>query len=288
MIFAMDSHRDLSNYHTHCGLDDGHGPLEEYVQKALSKGFSSLGFSCHTPFIIDDEWHMKKDDFPYYIEELHRLKNQYKDRIEIYVGLECDYLEQTGELIGSEYIGSLDYSIASVHSMFHTKSGKYLSVDGPIEEFNTLLIDNFNNDIQAFVNHYYFLQEEMIHQHTFDILGHCDLIKKHNKENIFFDQTSQWYQKTVNKFLKVAAKHHTRIEVNTGGMARGATKEIYPSPHILGLCNELDICVTLNSDAHESSQLDFFFSGADDLLVQKGYRTIDILYHGFWQEVPIV
>lgn len=284
----MDTHRDLSNYHTHCGLDDGHGTLEEIVQKALSKGFSSLGFSCHTPFIVDDGWHMRKEDFPYYIEEIHRLKGVYKDRIELYAGLEFDYLEETGELIGSEYRDMIDYSIASVHLMFHKKSKTYLSVDGPIDEFTTLLHDNFSNDITAFANHYYALQEEMISAHTFDILGHCDLIKKHNKENIYFDPSTSWYQKTVNRFLKVAAKHHTRIEVNTGGMARGATKEVYPSPYMLSICRDLGIPVTLNSDAHESSQLDFFFSGADDLLVQKGYKSIDVLYHGFWQEVSIV
>lgn len=284
----MDTHRDLSNYHTHCGLDDGHGTLEEIVQKAISKGFSSLGFSCHTPFIVEDDWHMRKEDFPYYIEELYRLKGVYKDRIELYSGLECDYIEQTGELIGSEYVDKLDYTIGSVHAMYHKESGSYLSFDGPIEEFNTLLRDNFQGDIQAFVLHYYHLQEEMIRQHKFDILGHCDLIKKHNKENLFFDPSSSWYQKIVHRFLKTAAKHHTRIEVNTGGMARGATKEVYPSPYMLGICNEYGIKVTLNSDAHQKDGLDFFFSGADDLLVQIGYKSIDVLYHGFWQEVPII
>lgn len=287
-MFFMDTHRDLSNYHTHCGLDDGSGTLEEIVQKAISKGFSSLGFSCHTPFIVEDEWHMRKEDFPYYVEEIHRLKGVYKDRIELYCGLECDYVEQTGELIGSEYKEMLDYTIGSVHSMYHKQSDSYLSIDGPIDEFETLLKDTFKSDIQAFVQHYYLLQEEMIQHHKFDILGHCDLMKKHNKDAIYFDQTSSWYQKTVRNFLKVAAKHQTRIEVNTGGMARGATKEVYPSPYMLGICNEYDIRVTLNSDAHQKDNLDFFFSQADDLLVQIGYKTIDILYHGFWQEVPII
>ena len=288
MILYMDTHRDLTNYHTHCGLDDGQGTLEDIVQKAISKGFSSLGFSCHTPFIIEDEWHMRKEDFSYYIDELYRLKGLYKDRIELYSGLECDYIEHTGELVGSEYAGMLDYTIGSVHAMYHKKSGTYLSIDGPIEEFNTLLHDNFADDIQAFVSHYYTLQEEMIHKHKFDILGHCDLIKKYNFENKYFDQASSWYQKIVHRFIKVVAKHHTMIEVNTGGMARGATKEVYPSPYMLSLCKEYDIPVTLNSDAHQRDHLDFFFSGADDLLVQIGYKSINVMYHGFWQEVPII
>jgi histidinol-phosphatase (PHP family) len=262
--------------------------MEEYVLSALSNGFSALGFSCHAPGTLEDDWHMKRDDFLYYVDEMYRLKQIYSDRIELYTGLELDYLEDTRELVGQQYVDQLDYTIASVHMMKHKKSGAYLSVDGPIEEFTTLLADNFNNDIEAFVNYYFTLEEKMIAEHSFDILGHCDLIKKHNKDNRFFDPTSPWYTKITNRFLKVVAKHHTRIEINTGGIARGATKEVYPSPSMLLVCNSLGIPITLNSDAHESSKLDFFFSSADDLLVQQGYRSIEMLLHGMWQEVTIV
>ena len=284
----MEMRRYISSYHTHCGLDDGHGTMEEYVLSALSKGFSALGFSCHAPGTLQDEWHMKKDDFSYYLEEIHRLKQVYCDRIELYGGLELDYLEGNGELVGSEYKDQLDFTIASVHMIRHTASGEYLSVDGPIEEFVTLLEDNFNNDIEKFVHYYYSLEERMISEHSFDILGHCDLIKKHNRDNRFFDPQSQWYKKISGHFLKTAAKHNVRIEVNTGGIARGATREVYPSPAMLETCRSLGIPVTLNSDAHQARDLDFFFSSADDLLVQQGYRSVDMLLHGIWQEVPIV
>jgi len=288
MIIRMEMHQEKSNYHTHCGLDDGYGTLEEYVLSALSKGFTSLGFSCHTPGKLVDDWHMKTEDFPYYLEEINRLKQIYSDRIEIYTGLELDYLEETGELVGSQFMEHLDFTIASVHMIKHKMSDAYLSVDGPIEEFTTLLKDNFNNDIKEFVHYYYQLEEKLVSEHSFDILGHCDLIKKHNKDNCFFDAQEQWYTKIADHFLETAAKNHTRIEINTGGIARGATKEVYPSPSMIETCHNLSIPVTLNSDAHESSNLDFFFSSADDLLVQQGYRSIDMLIHGIWQEIPII
>jgi histidinol-phosphatase (PHP family) len=172
--------------------------------------------------------------------------------------------------------------------MKHTKSGMYLSIDGPIAEFETLLQDNFRGDIQKFATHYFTLQERMISQHSFDLLGHCDLMKKHNTINNYFDPNSQWYRKAASHLLKVASKHHVRIEVNTGGISRVATTEPYPSMDMLSECSELGIPVTLSSDAHQSSHIDFYFSQADDQLVQVGYRNLDVLQHGMWQTVSIV
>ncbi len=284
----MSTSKIMSSYHTHCGLDDGKGTMEEIVLAAISRGFTALGFSCHTPITPEDDWHMKREDFSYYIGEIQRLKDAYRDRIEVYAGLELDYLEESDELAGSEFQDQLDYSIASVHLMKHKKSGAYLAIDGPIEEFTTLLEDNFNNRMELFAAHYFALQEKMISSFSFDLLGHCDLIKKQNKENRFFDPASPWYVKAYTGMLKTAAHRNVRIEVNTGGIARGATRELYPSPDMVRLCGELGIPLTLNSDAHQSSHLDFSFSSATDQLIQSGIRSLEILEHGFWRTVSIL
>jgi histidinol-phosphatase (PHP family) len=284
----MERTKGLSNFHTHCNLDDGTGVMEEYVLSALSKGFSALGFSCHTPGKLQDGWHMRTEDFPGYLEEIARLRSLYKDRIEIYAGLELDYLEDTREMVGYEYRDQVDYTIGSVHMMRHAKSDRYLAVDGPIEEYELLLEDNFQGDIQRFVGYYFEIQERMIAQYRFDLLGHCDLMKKRNKGNRFFDPKEPWYRKLASHLLKTARKHKVRIEVNTGGMARGATDEVYPSFEMIEECALLGIPLTLSSDAHQSAHLDFYFSQADDQLVQAGHRTLDVLQHGMWQSVPIV
>ncbi len=284
----MNRSRITGSYHTHCGLDDGHGTMEEIVLSAISKGFTALGFSCHTPITPEDDWHMKRDDFPYYLGELKRLKDVYRDRIELYAGLELDYLEGTDELAGSEYAEDLDYTIASVHMMKHEKSGTYLSIDGPIEEFTTLLEDNFAGSIEDFVSHYFTLQKRMMRSHSFDILGHCDLMKKHNRDNRFFDASQAWYQKASRSLIQSAAEKQVRIEVNTGGIARGATKEVYPSPDMILLCGELSVPLMLNSDAHRADQLDFSFAGTEDLLIQSGIKSLDMLEHGFWTTVPLL
>lgn len=277
----------LSNLHTHCGLDHGEGPMEEYVLRALSLGFNTLGFSCHTPCILEDDWHMKRSNLDYYLSEIHRLQDVYGNRIEIHAGLELDYLEDTKELLGMEYSSQVDYTIASVHFLRHKNSGNYLTVDGPVAEFEALLTDNFHGDIQAFIARFFQIEEELMEHHRFDLLGHCDLIKKRNMGNKYFNPQDPWYQHLTSHLLKTAKKQKIRIEVNTGGIARGAINETYPSMEMIRECANLGIALTLSSDAHQSTHLDFYFAQATDLLIQAGYQTLDTLRHGLWQPAPI-
>ncbi|MFA7371352.1 MAG: histidinol-phosphatase [Sphaerochaetaceae bacterium] len=278
----------FSNFHTHCSLDDGTGALEDYVRQAISQDLSALGFSCHTPMPFFDEWHMKKADFPYYLEEINRLRELYKDEIELYIGLELDYLEDTGELAGSEYSDYLDFTIASLHMMKHAKSGQYLTIDGPVKEFVTLLEDNFSGDIRRFATHYFSLQEKMVNTYKFDILGHCDLIKKRNSYNLFFDEHASWYRDLTTNFLRNICDKAVRLEISTGGIARNSIKETYPSPEMVKECARLGIPLTLNSDAHYSLHITHFFEEAKELLIDAGHKTVDTLKEGKWISVPLL
>ena len=266
-----------TNYHTHCELDDGKSSLEEYVLRARDLGYDHLGFSCHTPMAEDDAWHLKKCDFPRYLEDVRDLKEYHRSSISIHTGLELDYLELTGELAGSQYMKELDYTIGSVHMMYHRRSQSYLSVDGPVEEFETLLAENFAGDIRSMVAYYFKLQEQMITMHTFDILGHCDLIKKRNTDCRFFDPDEPWYRELALTFLKSVKTHGVRIEVNSGGIARGATHEVYPAPWMLQECARLGIPVVLSSDAHDPEHLAAGFDLALQAVTAAGIGEIQYL-----------
>lgn len=264
------------------------GEIEDYVKEALSQGFSALGFSCHTPGKLQDNWHMKNEDFPYYIEEINRLKGLYGKEIELYIGLELDYLEDTEEMVGNEFLEHLDFTIGSLHMMRHAKSDRYLTIDGPVDEFKTLLADNFNGDIKKFAAHYYTLQERMMESYKFDFLGHCDLIKKRNSNNEFFNPEEEWYQEMSLGFLEKVAANNVRLEISTGGIARNSIEETYPSPEMVKRCAELEIPLTLNSDAHYYPHIAHFFPEALELLEEVGYESIDVLTDGEWKATPII
>lgn len=112
----------LKNYHTHtyrCGHASGND--EEYVLEAIKNGIKVLGFSDHIPF---DDFEQKGirmnfDMIDDYVSSLKQLKEKYKDKIEIHIGLEAefdpkrkDYYKYLMENKGIEYF------IMGQHIMF--------------------------------------------------------------------------------------------------------------------------------------------------------------------------
>ena len=278
----------LSNYHSHFKLDDGKGDLTEYAESALKRGLSIIGVSPHAPLPYENEWTMTIDGLSEYLAMMPRFKSEYAGRLEILTGLEIDYVP--GKIAPSDSrwdsIG-LEYRIGSVHSLEDAVTGEDLSVDGPVEELIKLLEHSFAGDIKTLAKAYFSSQSEMLELGGFDILGHCDLIKKRNTGNRFFDQNEKWYRDLALEMLKTAAETDVIVEVNTGGLSRGATTEVYPSPWMLGKCLEFDIPLVLSADAHSPDHLDFHFKETIELLKTTGYGEIYFFSGGKWQSQPI-
>ena len=106
----------LSNYHSHCTFCDGRSIPEDFVRFAITHGFRAYGFSSHSPLPFETFWNMSKDDMPEYLQEIKRLKQKYSDQLEIYAGLEIDYLDETYNA-SIPYFQELplDYRIGSIH-----------------------------------------------------------------------------------------------------------------------------------------------------------------------------
>lgn len=279
----MKNHLWYGDFHSHSHFDDGNGPLESYVERALQLEFSAFGFSGHTPMPVDDNWHIPQADFPRYVEEIGSLKEQYQGQIELYGGLEFDYLEQEQFLQGSQWIELLDYTIGSLHYFYCDSEHGYLSFDGSRTDFELLLEIRFKGDIRQMVEHYFALQIEMVNNFSFSFLAHCDLIKKLNTDNRYFSATASWYQVAYRELLSAVKASGHRLEINSGGLARQAVAELYPSSEIIAQAVELKIPLVLCSDAHRSSHLGHHFNEARTLLLQQGAKEICTLSEGRWQ-----
>ena len=86
-----------ANYHTHtkrCG--HATGTMEEYIINAIEAGYKVLGFSDHAPFpgVVQEGIRMTYDMLDSYIQEFQRLKEKYRDHIELHIGLEAEYVEK--------------------------------------------------------------------------------------------------------------------------------------------------------------------------------------------------
>ncbi|HZK27483.1 MAG TPA: histidinol-phosphatase [Thermoclostridium sp.] len=272
----------ITNYHTHCAFCDGKLMPEDYVLSAVKKGFTSIGFTSHAPVLFETDWTMKPTNLPIYIDLINSLKGKYKNEIQIYTGLETDYYPGCKDY--RDYPG-VDYTIGAIHFIYDEKNRKYMALDGSIDEFIETLDITFNGDIQALVEVYYDLLREMLKTHTPDILAHLDVIKKNNINNQFFIETDSWYRKQVEELLKIIKKNNVIVEVNTGGISRGYTTDVYPSSWILRLMKQMDIPLVLNSDAHHPDWIDTYYNNALDIIKKSGYTHERILYDGHWQDV---
>ena len=104
------------NLHTHSVYSDGKSQPREIVEEAIRQELTTLGFSEHSPLPFDNTFSVKSADMPRYVAEIAQLKEEFKDKIDIYCGLEADYLTGVSEpfaLTKEKY--HLDYLIGGVH-----------------------------------------------------------------------------------------------------------------------------------------------------------------------------
>ena len=166
-------------------------------------------------------------------------------------------------------------------------SGLWYGVDGPDSEFLHLLDNVFHGDIRAMVKEYFRLEKELLREHSFDILGHCDLMKKKNRDGRYFDESSSWYREESLSLLEAVAAKGVIMEVNTGGIARGYHPEFYPGLWMLEKAAGMGIPVTLNSDAHNPEKISTSFSESLSIIRQAGYTGLSLFQGGRWSTQPI-
>ena len=277
-----------TNYHSHSEFCDGTGKLEDYVKSAIKKGFDVLGFSGHAPLPFESDWTIPKASLETYIDELKRLKGIYKEKIEIKIGLEVDYIKNIMGPSDSFYkeIG-LDFIIGSIHLLPDGETEGYLSVDYKKSEIEQLINKTFRGDARLLVKEYYSKIREMSEYRGFDIIGHLDVIKKTNIDSIYFDETEDWYKKEIDLTLECIAASKQIIEINTGNILNDPSR-IYPSPWILKRAKYYDIPIMLNSDAHRPDRIDNYFKEAKIMILNAGYSEIKVFIGDKWINDKII
>ena len=80
---------DMQNLHIHSTYADGKDRPEEMILEAISKGFDSIGFSEHSYMHFSSyPYQMTVEDMSVYKNEIRTLKKKYKDKIEVFCGIE--------------------------------------------------------------------------------------------------------------------------------------------------------------------------------------------------------
>lgn len=257
-----------ANAHTHTTFCDGTCSAEEMVQKAIQEGFHCLGFSGHSYTWFDKSYTMSQEKEVLYRQEILRLKEVYKDQIDIVLGAEVDGLAHAAEK------GVYDYVIGSCHHIYSPEFDRHYTVDYTIEELERCKNEAFGGNGMAMVKAYFEMMSDMVSKRKPDIVGHLDLIRKLNAGNRFFDETSAEYRKMAMACAKTCVEENCVIEINTGGVYRRYRNTPYPAEPILRYIAELGGKVTINSDAHDTEALNYMFSQALDLIRRCGFKTV--------------
>ena len=250
-----------TNFHTHTIYCDGKDTPEALVLSAIEKGFSAIGFSGHSYFEIDKSYSMNAESEKLYFSDISSLKDKYKDKIEIFCGIEQDFYSAP-----SMY--QYDYKIGSVHNI--CKDGEYLIVDGSIAELNDILNRYYGGEFDLFAKDYFSTVCDVVEKTRADIIGHFDLILK-NQERVNYTPTSRFYSYAEEAVHKLLVSNKP-FEINTGAMARGYRKEPYPDYRILKMIYEGGGSIIFSSDCHEKKWLDFGFEHAQRLALDVGFE----------------
>ena len=276
---------NLTNYHSHSTFCDGRSSMEEMVQAAIVQGFVSYGFSSHAPLPFHTRWNMDSSNMNAYVAEAKRLKDKYSDQIELYCGLEIDFLDDNYNS-ASEIFQSinLDYRIGSLHTIV-IEPGHILEIDCKYERFKEIVDEYFSGDAEDILRVYVERLMRMVEIGGFDIVGHAD--KMHYLADMYCKGLSskKWYVEAMKEYFSLIVSKGIMIEMNTKKYVE--TGLFFPDASWYEFLNSIGAKIVVNSDSHSCDKIN---SGRIDglrHLVSCGYKSVMEMHDGQWTEVAI-
>jgi histidinol-phosphatase (PHP family) len=275
------------NLHTHTRFSDGSADPVEYVEEAIRQGFTTLGFSDHSPVPFENTFAIRGNELCLYGETINHLKNLHSgtldgnngspviSKIDILLGLEIDFIPGITRSF-DEYrnLLSLDYTIGSVHLVRNSDPLHLWFIDGPdFSIYDKGLQEVFGGDIRKAVTAYYRQIQEMVTIQKPDIIGHLDKVKMYNRGR-YFSEEDPWYMELVEETLDLIEENGCVVEVNTRGIYKKRSDTLFPGPAILEKLLRRKIPVTISSDAHKPHELSLCFTETKALLTEMGFMHI--------------
>jgi histidinol-phosphatase (PHP family) len=232
-----------------------------YIEKAINEGLTEISFTEHMPLpggFINEE--ILKSSAPTiegiegYFKELAIVKEKYKQKIKINIGLEVDYVEGHEEEIKellNRYGSILEDGLVSVH--FIKLEDKYYCVDYNPVEFGKL-VELFGG-VEKVYDKYF---ETLLKAIKADLgafkpkrIGHPTLVRIFNSEYPL-DYTNS---ELIEEIVKEIKLRNYEVDFNTAGIRKPFCKEIYPSGLFAELVKNYEVNVVYGSDAHNASDV---------------------------------
>ena len=224
-----------ANYHTHtfrCG--HASGTDRDYVENAVRAGFSTLGFSDHSPMVYKTDHvsrvRMKLSQTQDYTDSLMQLKAEYRDRIDVQIGLEAEFFPDSFR----EYLAfiadyPIRYLILGQHFLWREEDGIFAFRPTEDEQLLTQYCKNILAGLDTGV---------------FSYVAHPDLMN--------FVGSDRAYARVMRPFVRELKNYGVPLEINRLGLI---DERHYPRRIFWEMAAEEGLKAVIGVDAHEPAAL---------------------------------
>lgn len=226
----------IANYHTHtvrCG--HAQGSERDYIESAIRAGIGTLGFSDHAPYCFArpgyySGWRMEPGQAPDYFATLRALREEYRGRIRILIGLEMEYYPKSFAAT-LDFVNRFapDYLILGQHALNDEYDGVASYPPTDSEE----LLAQYVNQVCDGLKTGKFLY--LAHPDVFHFVGDNAVYRRH-----------------MGKLCRFCRESDLPLEINMLGIA---DKRHYPSERFFSIAGEEGCDAVIGVDAHQPAAL---------------------------------
>ncbi|HEY3204685.1 MAG TPA: histidinol-phosphatase HisJ family protein [Thermoanaerobaculia bacterium] len=255
--------RGLPDYHVHtyrCG--HAGGKSRDYVLRAIERGLSEIGFTDHIPLYFlpeverDPRLAMREDQFEDYVHEVEDLREEFRGRIAVRLGVEADYAEGREEDLAS-WLARADWDL--VLGSVHWVAG------GWIDDPATSPARFAREGTERLYDEYYRLLAKAARTGLFDVLTHFDLPKKHGH------RPASPRQEAEAEAIAAAGESGCAVEISSAGL-RKPIAEAYPEARLLSRIVAAEVPVTFSSDSHAPAEVGWGYEKTLSLARSAGVK----------------
>ena len=225
----------ITNLHTHTSrCNHALGEDRDYVTSALAAGIQILGFSDHSPMPFPKDYdssrvRMAMEEFPDYCASVSALKDEFKNDIEIRLGVELEYYpEYFGRIMKELEKHQIEYVILGQHFVGNEIGERYMGTP--------LGIDILRRYVDQTI--------EGMKTGCFLYLAHPDIPN--------FTGDDKDYSAEMRRLCEAAEKLQVPLEINLLGMRSGRN---YPDRRFWKIAGETGCRVVIGCDAHRPEDL---------------------------------
>ena len=220
----------IANYHSHTyRCRHASGTETEYVEAAIYRGLKIFGFSDHTPQYFPGDYYsfmrMYPNELEDYCNTVRTLRSNYRNRIEIPLGLEAEYYPATwDEMYARAKDAGIEYLILGQHWLGNEQnehgSGGATADEALLRRYCHQVMDGLSTGV-------------------FTYLAHPDLFR--------FTGDREIYRKHMKELARFCRQGNIPLEVNLLGLY---CNKHYPSSEFFAIAAEEGCSVILGLDAH--------------------------------------